>query len=863
MKAYPIANLVVMLFISACQSDRTTTIYSWPGIEQIEVVWRIDNDVAEGDDRRTCRFVLYNRGSIAMDTGWKLYFHQFSTSFYMPVEADNRYDIDHVLGDLLVVSSLDSMPPLPGGDSLVLTYRAPYGLIKRSHLPHGLFFVLPDQSSHPVTNYAIVPLPADWSMTKGKEIVSAHPSAADRYAALAGIAPVATDRLPLALPAPAQTLRSAGTLRLSSGVHLTAQAGLENELEYLTGVLNSMLTGVRQGNGHQDGNQISLAIDSDLQGPAGAYRLLVHGGGVDLRGSDASGVFHGIQTLLQLIPAHNWGTQVTGFDLPFVEIVDQPGLTYRGLHLDVARNFFDEKMVKKVLDLMAFYKLNRLHLHLTDDEGWRLEIPGLPELTEVGALRGYSSDERHMLPPAYGSGPVAPGSRGSGYYSRDAFIRLLRYAQARHIAIIPEINGPGHAGAAIRAMEARYTRLTAAGMASDARAYRLIDPNDASRYVSAQSYRDNVLCVCLESVYTFLEKVIGEVVAMYQDAGADLLLIHTGGDEVPAGAWLRSPECERFLENEADMTSVDDLHPYFVRRYLDIAQRHGLRVGGWEEISIESAQGPDGRTSHLPLPAAAAGGYITYSWNAAVGSGHEDLAYRLANAGVPVVMCNVSNLYLDLAYNYDPEEPGLFWGGFVDTRKVFELTPYNILLSIYEDANGQPLDGHALSRQAARLQPDARHNLWGIQGQLWTETVKNEDMLEYYLLPKMLALSERAWNPDPAWSQASSRAAVKTSIDREWNIFANKVGHTELPRLDRIFGGFAYRLTPPGAVIERGQLLVRSEYPGLPVHYTLDGSDPTAASPRWTQPVPVPNGADVRVALFDSRGSSSRVVMVP
>ncbi|WP_243665267.1 family 20 glycosylhydrolase, partial [Rhodothermus marinus] len=270
-------------------------------------------------------------------------------------------------------------------------------------------------------------------------------------------------------------------------------------------------------------------------GPAGpeAYHLIVDPeAGITLTGTDAAGAFYGIQTLQQLIDPSFYRQTSETIPIPALEVHDAPRFGYRGLHLDVARNFQPKAVVLRLLDLMARYKLNRFHFHLTDDEGWRLEIEGLPELTEVGGCRGHTETEATCLVPSHGSGPIPGQQPGSGYYTREDFIEILRYATARHIEVIPEIDVPGHARAAIKAMEARYARLKAAGRPeAEAAAYRLVDPADTSVYRSVQGWNDNVINVCLPSTYRFLEKVVDELRRLYDEAGAPLHVVHTGGDE--------------------------------------------------------------------------------------------------------------------------------------------------------------------------------------------------------------------------------------------------------------------------------------------------------------------------------------------
>jgi hexosaminidase len=236
------------------------------------------------------------------------------------------------------------------------------------------------------------------------------------------------------------------------------------------------------------------------------------------------------------------------------------------------------------------------------------------------------------------------------------------------------------------------------------------------------------------------------------------------------------------------------------------------------------------------------------------------LAYRLANAGYEVVVCNVTNLYFDLAYDKDPEEPGLYWGGFVDTRKAFELVPLDVFKSTREDAFGNRYDFVTLRMVMEHLKPESRKNILGIQGQLWSETLKGQEMMEYYLFPKLLGLAERAWAPAPEWAAIEDTRERETALSTSWNAVANVIGQRELPRLDYLFGGVHYRIPPPGAVIDSGRLEANVAYPGLTLRYSTDGSEPSAISTLYMEPVAV--SGTVKIRAFDSRGRGSRTVDV-
>jgi hexosaminidase len=511
-------------------------------------------------------------------------------------------------------------------------------------------------------------------------------------------------------------------------------------------------------------------------------------------------------------------------------VVDAPRFGYRGFMLDVARNFQPKPSVLRTLDLLARYKLNVFHFHLTEDEGWRIEIPSLPELTAVGARRGHTLDSRRHLPPAWGSGPDVNGRWGSGFYSRADYVEILRYAAARYIEVIPEVEMPGHARAAIKALG-------------------LNDPHDTSVYTSVQGYPDNVLNPALESTYRFIERVVGDLAAMHREAGAPLRNIHMGGDEVPAGVWVGSPAVQAYMKTHG-LTSVDDLWFVFYGRVEQILKAQGLVPSGWEEIAVRKTH-RDGRPAVIVNPDFAARGWRAYVWNNVAGWGAEDLAYRLANGGYDVVLSPVTNLYFDLAWNPNPEETGLDWGGYVDLRKPFDFIPLDYYRNSRFDRRGKPLDPSVFAGKD-RLTDYGRAHIVGIQGNLWSETLGAEGRLEYMLLPKLLGLAERAWAPDPDW--ARERDAVRSaSLYREaWSRFVTVVGQRELPRLDREVPGLTYRIPKPGLKAEGGVVLSSVELPGFTLRYTTDGSEPTARSAEVRGPIPF--RGTVRVAAFNATG---------
>ena len=262
---------------------------------------------------------------------------------------------------------------------------------------------------------------------------------------------------------------------------------------------------------------------------------------------------------------------------------------------------------------------------------------------------------------------------------------------------------------------------------------------------------------------------------------------------------------------------------------------------------------------NIPNPAFLDKGVVSYSWNAIAGWGGEDMAYQLANAGYNVVMCNASNLYFDLSYNYEPDEAGLFWAGFVDTKSAFELTPDNIFKSMFKDKEGNPMDGLKLEMESVKLKPEAAENIIGIQGALWSEAIKSQEMAENAIFPKILGLAERAWSV-PAWNNLSQPDQVKSSITQQWSEFANRLGKTELKRLDHFRGGYNYRISPPGMIISGAQIFMKTEFPGMEIRYTTDGSEPRKDSPLYEGPIDISHTDVIKARTFSSTARGSKTV---
>ncbi|KQQ86529.1 family 20 glycosylhydrolase [Massilia sp. Leaf139] len=785
-----------------------------------------------GDDRFAARLVLRNVSQAPIAAGWRLYFN--TCRKVLPETVSGGFSIAHVNGDLFELRRRDDAPWLPD-ERFELDYQARYWAISRTDAPLGFYLVTAAGEVAGLGDPRILPFTRPAQLRRHAEDRVPPSDAARRFVENGAVSLLPLGEVGRITPRPLSASFGDGHCRIGRDTRVRCEAGLENEAAFL----HALLAGLAPGGAGMTIVLETGAVDAATPAPDEAYLLEIGGDAVLLRGAGAHGVFNGLQTLRQLLDAE--GGLLLG------RVLDAPRFAYRGMMLDVARHFADVGTVLRLLDCMALYKLNRFHFHLTDDEGWRLPVDALPELVEVGARRGVGAD---CLPPSFGSGPDPAASAGSGHYSHEEFVAILRHAQARHIEVIPEFNLPGHARAAVRAMRVRHDRLLAAGDVEGANAYRLDDPDDVSQYESVQLWHDNVICIARPSCDRFVDAVVAQVADLFRTAGVLLRAIHLGGDEVPAGAWIGSPICQARMAREG-LKDVHELRADFTERCRATLARHGLAFAGWDDTAL--APGAEGVRAD---PRFAGPGFQVYVWNNATGSNQEDCAWRLANAGYDIVLANAAHLYFDLAHAKDPEEPGYYWAGFVDTRTAFAFCPLDTAALPGADQMGRPLHPQAAACQVKLAAPE---RVLGLQGQLWGENAHSRARVEYLAAPRLLALAERAWSPDPHWERIADPAARARRIDADWNEFANRLGRRTLPQLDRALA-YGYRLPPPGAVVDAGRIHANAALPGLTLRYSFEGA-PHAGSPRYEAPLSIPPGThSATIAAFDTRGRSSRAV---
>lgn len=619
----------------------------------------------------------------------------------------------------------------------------------------------------------------------------------------------ARDRI---LPTPKSISYQKGRTEISPNWQIQFQGRLKSEANYLQQQLSNAGLVLAQNASVTAPSAQSIILvvaehSADDVMPAEGYQLQILADRIIITGTDNAGVFYGVQSLLNLIPAGN----ASNYRLPQLVAHDAPRYGWRGMHYDMARNFHGKAVTLQLIEQMARYKLNKLHLHLSEDEGWRLEIPGLPELTEIGGTRCFDLTEQKCLLTQLGTGPHRTGS-GNGYYSTTDFVEILKFAAARHIEIIPEIDMPGHARAAVVAMEARYNRLKKAGQQQAAEQFLLSDPQDKSSYLTVQNYNDNSVNVCLDSSYAFIDKVVYELQQLYRQAGLQLTTYHMGGDEVGVGSWQKSPACQALIaKGLPGLSGVSDLKPYFVGRVAALLQKRRLALGGWEDGLMYDANSPFNRGEFANDKVYANVWDNIWEWGVA------DRAYRLANAGYQVVLSHGTHLYLDHPNEVAAEERGYYWASrYTDAQKIFGYMPDHLYANADKTLAGEPISNLEALLGRALPKLDQPQNILGIQGQVWSETIRTSEQLEQMVYPRLLPIAERAWH-QASWE---GDAVDQKRRDADYQSFAQTMTLKELPKLAQ--AGVSFYLPPPGAIIKDGLLTANSAYPGLLIEYSLD-----------------------------------------
>ena len=435
------------------------------------------------------------------------------------------------------------------------------------------------------------------------------------------------------IPKPLSVVQTAGIFQLSSKVKIVVSvgSGISDQANFLKNRIKSATGFDLPIAGEESGNAIKLQLESSLSGKLGSegYNLSVTKKEVLIQSATPAGLFYGIQTLLQLLPPEIFGNKVAEgikWNIPLVNITDKPRFEWRGFLLDVSRHFFPASYIYEVLDHMAVHKMNTLQLHLTDDQGWRIEIKKYPKLTEVGAWRVNHEDQ-----PRNSREMQKPGEKATygGFYTQEDIRKFVAYAAQRNIVIVPELEMPAHSTAAL----ASYPEYSCTGTPLTVLPGGIWPCN-------------NIYCAGKEETFTFLEEVLTEVMDLFPSK-----YIHIGGDEADKSQWVKCPACQKRMKTEG-LKSEKELQSYFIRRIEKFLNSKGRQLIGWDEI-LEGGLAPNA---------------AVMSWRGIQGG------IDAAKAGHPVVMTPTTHCYFDY-YQGNPEFEPLAIGGYLPLEKVYSYDP--------------------------------------------------------------------------------------------------------------------------------------------------------------------------------------------
>ncbi len=796
----------------------------------VSLTWKMElpNQNRLNDSEHT--YIIKNISDRNIDGDWSIYFCQLP---FKREEQAAGAPVRHetVSGTFRRLSPTEHYSSLAPGDSIVVKVKVRGEIPAYSVKPEAAYWVEGKKKPLPVKQVNL-PLPDIFH----QDIEAA--AAFERNSRILAAGVGGSDALDV-IPAVKKMVPAEGELVISDMVRIASHADFAVESRLLAEKLLNLYevnvdeTSVKTESASDVYINLGYLEDCGAAVNDEYYELQVSPEGVKIAAKTAHGIFNGTQTLLALFKG-----QKKPYSLAAMSVCDYPDLLYRSHMQDVVRCYAGVEDMKKLIDVMSSYKLNAFRFHFSDDEGWRLEIPGLEELTTVGARRGHTLDEAECLYPSYDGGfDYMVAGHGNGYFTRDEFIGMLRYAAERHVNVIPEIESPGHARAAIVSMKARYDKYidTDPEKASE---YLLSDPADTSKYFSAQAYTDNVMNVAMPSTYRFMEKVIDEIVAMYEEAGVPLKYVHIGGDEVAKGAWEGSPVCHEFMK-EKGMKNTKELSEYFIKTVVDYLDGKGIPFGAWQEVAV-------GHQSEFDEYLASKAFGIS-CWRTLTRNNLDELVYQFANKGYPVILSNVTNFYFDLVYGLHPDEPGHNWGGQTDEAKSFAMIPYNVYRSIRNNLNATEV-----SKSKTMLTAEGRRNIRGVESALWCETVRGFKNMELLIFPKIMGLAERGWLAFPAW-EALSGAEEQAVFENELAFYYRRISEREMPYWNKM--DINYHLTAPGVILKDGMIHANTPVSGAQIRYTTDGTDPTADSRLWTEPVYC-DGDMVKVKLFrDGRQS--------
>ena len=818
---------ILFLFISCSQNKSV-----------IEVIYTI-NEFSSEDNRLNVTLDITNKTNNDISSLWSLHWNQISALVDSEsIPKNTKYE--YVAGQSYNILSFGNDYTIKKGETISIDLKQRGGVKRKSDFPMGGFVVTDDD----ILNVKFINL---WENAKDIQELDI-PTANDRFNYNVSNKLLDKSQLDLIVPTPNKMDLFEGQMDLKTKYSINIDESLNLNFDFA----KSLMSGVAKIISNNEEADIKISFIENLTKES--YELNIDNNSISIFASDRAGALYGLQSLKQIFLV----SKLEKTSIRNLKITDSPKFSYRGMLLDISRNFYGPKKIKQILDYLSFFKINHLDFRLTDDEGWRLEIPGLEELTEVGSKRGYTKDESDNLIPIYGSGPDSNSSPGSGYLSKSEFKDILKYANERNITIIPQISYPSHIRSAIISMNARYQKYMKLGDKVEAEKYLLIDPNDESEYYSAQGFDDNIVCICRESAFNFYEKVIDEVYLMYKEAGVEMKKFGVGADEIPYGAWRKSPLCDKFMEEKSITGDYDALYQYQQRRIYDKLSSYGLTMTGWDDILLRLTEKNQSETQIKDF--FKDDDILLFVWNNSWGGGRQDMIYKYANLGYKTIMSNSSAFYFDMVDDKDFDNIGLSWSGYADYKDIWTVDVFDI----FNDSYGVKKNNISTDyiNKSEKIDPKNRDNIIGIQSQIWGETIVDEDVLDYMFMPNIIVFSQKAWSQDNLWMSISDKEIKDQTLEIEWNKFTNNLGQRVLPIVNEIFGGLSYDLPKPGGIIVNDSLYANTVFPGLDIKYTLDGSVPDSNSENYTTPVKIKTDEVVHLRLFDKKGRGGNDIKV-
>ncbi|WP_375582895.1 beta-N-acetylhexosaminidase [Cyclobacterium xiamenense] len=605
------------------------------------------------------------------------------------------------------------------------------------------------------------------------------------------------------LPQPRTLTAGEGQFRLQAGTVLLATTASARTSAHLFNGLLEGKTGfqLRVQQAAPANAPVVLLEEEIVDGNPEAYTLQVTNEGIGIRGG-SSGLFYGLQSLFQLVEMQGGEAVV-----PLVHIADAPAFGYRGIMLDVSRHFFSTDQIKKILDLMAQLKFNTMHWHLTDDQGWRLEIKKYPKLTEIGAWRDST-----IIGQYYDFKPfIYDGEKHGGYYTQEEAREIVRYAADRHITVIPEIELPGHSSAVLAAYPEfgsfEVQDGTARGSIAAVNDKREPLNNEISRQVPGYWGVHYNIYGPTPAAFGFLEDVLAEVMDIFPSE-----YIHIGGDEVPKDHWETSAIAQKVIKKEK-LADEHELQSYFIQQIEQFLNKNGRKIIGWDEI-LEGGLAPNA---------------TVMSWRGEKGG------IAAAKMGHDVIMTPNSHLYFDHYQAEDKTTEPLAIGGFLPLEKVYSYSPI-------PDA----------------LNPEEATHVLGVQANLWTEYIDSNQKMEYFLFPRALALAEVAWktreDKDYSYFVHERLPQQLRSLEERGVFFRIPEASVRISK-DAATGAHRISIQPLVA--------------GAKVYYTVDGHKADQTARLYTGPflAPVPGAGQeplvLRYITLTPGGRSSNEFQVP